>query len=370
MTQKTKTVPNSWAQRMVGTPVFPPRHAMAALRAVGLREAYVVRPDGRIRIGDEIALLTHLCRDGGGGLAAVRAAAGADWRPAAPIINAFGACGGRTDMLRFLVRHAALVRPFNPLRIDRVDGTATLAISAPLTTVPATPEWLAWSLAASVCQVRTILGREAPGLRLQLGPEIPVDPVAVGAGLGLPCAGDPERSGLVLPLEVAVHEVDRQTSRLAESLLSPVTRHGKLGDAAAALLAALPLGQAGMADVARACGETRVQLRSRLEAEGMTFRDLTDRVRQEAIPSFWRCPDLVRAEIAFLLGFETEQAYVAYLWRSGLSGRENQTARDRFGPRPFPVAGRSAAESQDWPVPRQARLVSVDVVEILRRSAV
>lgn len=355
MTQKEKTVPNSWAQCMVATSVFPPRQAMAALRAVGLREAYVVRPDGRIRIGDEIALITHLCRDGGGALAAVRAAAEADWRAADPIIHAFGACRSRAEVLRFFVRHAALARPFNPLQIDRVAGTATLTVPAPVSTLPATPEWLAWSLAACACQVKAILGRDAAALRLRLGPEIPVDPVAVGAGLGLPCAGDPERSGLVLPLEVAVHEVDRQTSRLAESLLSPVTRHGKLGDAAAALLAALPLGQAGMADVARACGETRVRLRSRLEAEGMTFRDLTDRVRQEAIRSLWRCPDLVRAEIAFLLGFETEQAYVAYLWRSGLSGRENQTARDRFGPRPFPVAGRSGTESQDWPqVPRQA----------------
>lgn len=346
MAQKTETVPNTWAQRMVGAPGFPPRHAMAALRVAGLREAYVMRPDGRIRLGDEIALITHLCRDRGGALAAARAAARTAWRPAGPVADAFGACRDRADALRFLVRHAALLRPCNPLHAGASEGLVALDIPAPPSALPATPEWLAWSVAAAVRQVQAIFGPEAPALRLRLGPEVPVDPVAFGAILGLPCSGDPERSGLVLLAEVPVPESGLRTRRLAESLLTPDTRLGPLGDVAAALLAALPFGRGGPAELAQACGQSGARLRSRLASEGLTFRDLTERVRQEALRPLRRCPDLARAEIAFLLGFATEQAFAAYLRRSGLFGRESETARDHPDPRPGPDPSWSGRERE------------------------
>jgi AraC-like DNA-binding protein len=105
---------------------------------------------------------------------------------------------------------------------------------------------------------------------------------------------------------------DQGTARFAREHLDAALRHHHEGARATCrelMLALLPSGNCTAQEVARHLRVDRRTLHRRLDAEGLTFSTLLDRVRSELVMRHLRDSDLSLSEVAELLGFSGPSSF-------------------------------------------------------------
>jgi len=105
---------------------------------------------------------------------------------------------------------------------------------------------------------------------------------------------------------------EQGTARFAREHLDAALRHHHEGARATCrelMLALLPSGNCTAQEVARHLRVDRRTLHRRLDAEGLTFSTLLDRVRSELVMRHLRDSDLSLSEVAELLGFSGPSSF-------------------------------------------------------------
>jgi AraC-like DNA-binding protein len=307
---------------MVASPAFSAGEIRSALAAARLRERDVQRPDGYIGIQGEITLITRLAEPRGGAGAAARAALSVPWKPGSLMTYLVSASRTLDDAITQLARYASISRPLNRVRVHRNMGPGPfMEFALAPVPIPYTPEWLGWALAANVLMVQGCTGRtDLPG-RIEIAEDLPLDTAELSDAVRLPVIRGRTTGFSFTPsmLQADVTSGDEHLrvhlKSYAEALLSDETRLGVHGEFAARVVELLAEGKTSIGAVAKSLGMSDRSLRRKLAAEGVTFRELVERVRYEVSVQLLSAEELPLAEIAFLLGYESQSAFTSFFKR-------------------------------------------------------
>lgn len=322
MKRALTSVPNFWARCMIACPAFPVTEIRGALRTAHLRERDVLRPDGYIGIQSEVTLITRLAEPRGGAGGAARAALSVPWKPGSLMTYLVSASRSLEDAITQLARYATVSRPLSKVIVRPAKGdTHFMEFALAPLPIAYTPEWLGWALAANVSMVRGCTGRTDLPHAIVIPEDMPLDPNEMSRIFNVPVFGGsaPGFTFTTSMLRAAVPSSDDHLKvhlqSYAERLLSDETRLGVHGEVAARVVDLLAAGKTSIGAVAKSLGMSDRSLRRKLASEDLSFRELVDRVRYEVSVQLLAAEDLSLAEIAFMLGFESQSAFTSFFKR-------------------------------------------------------
>lgn len=285
-------------------------------REAGLDPAVMNEPRGRFKVERTIAAwgkAAELIDDPCFGLKIADA-----WSPTDvhALGYAFLASSTLRTALRRLARYVAVVNDRVGFTVEE-DGehvSVTHQTLDPDLSFSLAVEDARWALIASMC--RQSYGDKLDLVEVRLQHPEPPCKGAYNGFFRCPVRFDSPKSAILFaradldyPLPVANRELARASDGILCGFLANLTDGDLITRVKLAIVDALPSGQSGDDDIAKAVYTTRRTLQRRLAALGTTYSKVLDSVRRELAEQYLADPERSMREISFLLGFSELSAF-------------------------------------------------------------
>lgn len=186
------------------------------------------------------------------------------------------------------------------------------------------PVVLSYGVACMMVVGRRLAGRPLPAPQVELTCPPPKCMEAFETVFACPIRFGASRNCLTFDAEILQWPIQQPNSALAASLErvaeQMLAAHGAdaslVEEVRGRVLDLLPQGECAITRVAELLDVPERTLRHRLKDEGTTFSKLVDTTRLELAERYLRDTELTVAEIGYLLGFSTAQAFVRFFKRN------------------------------------------------------
>lgn len=201
-------------------------------------------------------------------------------------------------------------------RITEADDTMVLEFLFDTGGTPLIYQTIDTILAGTLAFSRWISDEQIEPVEVRLQHSAPANDAAYRAFLRSPITYDASQNCIVfrkVDLERPILAADEELASMLDSVANRYLEQRMSGRMAVRvrdlLIATLPNGAVSKTDVARQLNLTERTLLRRLKAEGTTFVDVLNDVRQELAFQYLQRPGLTVCDVAYMLGFSDENTF-------------------------------------------------------------